>query len=193
MRNPTEMMVDILKSDVAQQIIDYVSPIYGDSYVGLWLFEVMGQALDPVVEYSASLKTEGNPLTSDLLLPLWEQHYKIPTNEALTKEQRQKQLKTKILGRRALNPTVLAEIVSASLGGVRVDIQERYEGDKNTFLVNVREVIPSFEPARAVLSERKPAHLIYVIRVATQSGADVPMVTAVARTLCVRYNMEVKQ
>lgn len=193
MRQPTEMMVDILKSDVAQQIIDYVSPIYGDSYVGLWLFEAIGEAMDPVVEYSAALKTEGNPLTSDLLLPMWEKHYNVPVNESYTREQRLQQLRTKILGRRAINPKVLGEIVSAALGGVRVDISEHYEGDKNTFLVNVREVIPSFEPARAVLSERKPAHLVYVIRIATQTVADVAMKTAVANTLCVRYGMEVKQ
>ena len=193
MRNPTEMMAKILKSDVAQQVSDYVSPLYGDSYVGLWLFEVIGEALDPVVAYAAALKTEGNPLTADLLLPLWEQHYKLPANEALTKEQRQQRIKAKILGRGALNPNVLAEIVSAALGGVRVDIQERYEGDKNTFLVNVREVIPSFEPARAVLSERKPAHLIYVIRVATQTVAGAEIKTAVAITHSQKYRIEVMQ
>ena len=42
MNHQTELMRSILKNQKAQEIIDYVSPIYGNSYVGLWIYEAIG-------------------------------------------------------------------------------------------------------------------------------------------------------
>ena len=44
----TDLMEKILKSEAAQRIIDYVSDVYGESYVGLWLFQVIGIVIDEV-------------------------------------------------------------------------------------------------------------------------------------------------
>ena len=49
MRYQTELMRSILTNETAQKIIDYISPIYGDSYVGLWLFQAIGTALGTFV------------------------------------------------------------------------------------------------------------------------------------------------
>ena len=49
MRNPTQLMRSILTDETAQKLIDYVSQVYGDSYVGLWIFQVIGAALGSVV------------------------------------------------------------------------------------------------------------------------------------------------
>ena len=38
----TDLMEQILTSESAKQMIDYVSPIYGKSRIGLWLFQVIG-------------------------------------------------------------------------------------------------------------------------------------------------------
>ena len=50
MRNPTELMQQILQNEISQRIIDYVSPIYGDSYVGLWIYESIGGVLKDDVD-----------------------------------------------------------------------------------------------------------------------------------------------
>lgn len=191
MRNPTELMQQILQNEISQRIIDYVSPIYGDSYVGLWIYESIGGVLKEVVDIAEALKSEGNPATSVLLLDYWEKYYQLPTDPTLTTEQRQQRIIAKIRQRGPLNPTVLAQMVSAALGGVPVEITERYA--KNTFLVNIREVVDSINPAVAVLEQRKPAHLIYKIQVATQTVSEAEIKTAIAVTRAERFKVEVLQ
>lgn len=191
MRNPTEMMRQILKSETAQTIIDYVTPIYGESYVALWMYEAIGQALQKVEGFCESLKNEGNPATSVLLLDYWENYYHIPRDTSLNIVQRQQRIVAKMRQRGPLNPTALENMVSAALGGVPVEITERYA--KNTFLVNIREVVDSINPAVAVLEARKPAHLIYKIQVATQTVSDAEIKTAIAVTHAERFKVEVLQ
>ena len=191
MRYQTELMRSILTNETAQQIIDYVSPIYGDSYVGLWLFQAIGVALDEVCKIAKQLKNETNPATADLLLGYWEQEYGLATDTSLTKEQRRTKILAKTQTRRAANPARLSTAVSAALGGVEVDITENV--DKNTFLVNIRENVPSLVPAVAVLERMKPAHLIYQIRVATQTVSTAEIKVAIAMTHAEQYKVEVLQ
>lgn len=191
MRNPTDLMLQILQNELAQEIIDYVSPIYGESYVGLWIYEAIGMVMQEVKDIFIKLKTEGNPLTADLLLSEWENYYRIPSDPTMTKEQRQQRIVNLIRMRGPCNPTVLADAVSVALGGVPVEITEHKA--KNTFLVNIREVVDSINPAVAVLEQRKPAHLIYQIQVATQTVSAADIKTAIAITHAERFNVEVLQ
>lgn len=180
MRYRTELMESILTSEKAQEMIDYISPIYGSSYVGLWIFQAVGTILDEVYSIAERLRYESNPSTSDLLLSYWEKHYKIPIDNSLTTEQRQLRILTKIQSRGPCNPRKMEAAVSAALGGAEVEITENVA--KNTFLVNVRDVVSDFTPAIAVLERMKPAHLIYQIQVATQMVADADLKVAIAMT-----------
>ena len=191
MRYQTEMMRAILTNKTAQKMIDYVSPIYGNSYVGLWLFQAIGTALGKVCDICEDLRLETNPATATLLLDQWEDQYGLPRNSALTVEQRRARILAKIQSRGPCNPAVLEAAVSAALNGVPVEITERVA--KNTFLVNVRECVDDLTPAVAVLERMKPAHLIYQIRVATQTISDAEIKAAIALTHSEQYNVEVFQ
>lgn len=187
MRYKTEMMEAILTNEKAQEIIDYVSHLYGESYVGLWIFQAIGTVLEDVCSIGEQLRHETNASTTELLLGNWEKHYGLPINPTLTTAQRQNILIAKIQERGPINPTRLAASVSASLGGVPVEIVENIA--KNTFLVIVRELVPSLDPAHATLIRRKPAHLIYEIRVTVQTIANVEKVR-VATALTHRETFE---
>ena len=63
MNYQTALMQQILTNEKAQEIIDYVSQIYGDSYVGLWLFQTIGSVLGPVCDLSEQLTLETSPAT----------------------------------------------------------------------------------------------------------------------------------
>lgn len=191
MRNPTDLMRAILQNPKAQEIIDYVSPIYGESYIALWIYEAIGVALSMIWDIAEKLRYEGNPATADLLLDEWESHYGLPSDSSLSQEQRRARILSKMRMRGPLNPKALEDAVSTALGGVKVEITENI--DKNTFLVNIREVVPSINPAVAVLEQRKPAHLIYQIRVATQTVAEADIRLAIAITHAEQYKVEVKQ
>ena len=191
MRYQTELMRRILTNEKAQQIIDYVSPIYGDSYVGLWLFQAIGTVLGEVCAIAEQLRYETNPTTADSLLTYWESEYGIATDTSLTKEQRRAQVISKIRNHGPVNPWRMEEAVSAALGGVEVDITENV--DTNTFLVNIRENVESITPAIAVLEKLKPAHLVYQIQVATQTITNAELKIAIALTHAEQYKVEVQQ
>lgn len=191
MNYQTKLMQEILTNEKAQEIIDYVSQIYGDSYVALWIFQAIGTVMGEVYTMAEQLCYETNPATADLLLDYWEDHYGIARNPALSKEQRQASLIAKTQSRGPCNPKALENAVSAALGGVEVEITENVA--KNTFLVNIREVVDSINPAVAVLERMKPAHLIYQIRVATQSVTTAELKTAIAMTWAELFKVEVLQ
>lgn len=191
MRNPTELMKSILTNELAQKMIDYVSTVYGNSYVGLWIFQAIGVALSDIVAIAEQLRYETNACTASLLLDYWERQYGLPTDSSLTTEQRRARILNKKQSRGPCNRARLEAAVSAALGGVEVNITENI--DKNTFLVNVRDVVPSLVPAVAVIERMKPAHLIYQIRVATQTVSDADIKLAIAMTHSEQYKVEVFQ
>lgn len=189
MRRPTELMQSILTDEIAQKIIDWVSPIYGNSYVGLWIYQAIGVVLSEVYAIAEQFRDETTPVSSDLLLDYWEKQYGLPPDSSLTKEQRRFRILTKKQSRGPCNPKRLADAVSVALGGVEVDITENV--GPNKFVVNVREIIPSILPAVSVIERMKPAHLIYDIRVATQTVTDAELKIAIAITHAEMYKLEV--
>lgn len=190
MRYQTELMRSILTDEKAQEIIDYVSPIYGNSYVALWVYQAMGIILGEIYSIAEQLRYETTPATANLLLPEWEKHYEIPTDSTLTKEQRQLRLISKTSSRGPCNPARLEAAISAALGGVKVEIEENVA--KNTFLVNIREVVEDITPAVAVLERMKPAHLIYRIQVATQMVATADIKIAIKTVHAESHTVEFK-
>lgn len=189
MRYQTELMRSILTNETAQRIIDYVSPIYGNSYVGLWLFQAIGTALNEICTVAEKLRYETTPATADLLLDYWEREYGLASDPSLTKEQRRLKLIAKSLSHGPASPARLSSAISAALGGVEVDITENV--DQNTFLVNIRENVGSFVPAVAVLERMKPAHLVYQIQAATQTITEADLRIAIAMTHAEQYKVEV--
>lgn len=184
-------MRSILTNKTAQRIIDYVSPIYGDSYVGLWIFQAIGTVLGEVCEIADQLLYETTPATADLLLDYWEKEYGIPTDSSLTKDQRRAKIIAKTQSRGPINPKRLSTAVSAALGGAEVDITENVA--QNTFLVNIRDYVESIVPAVSVLERMKPAHLVYQITMAARTVSDAEIKVAIAMTHAEQYQVEVVQ
>lgn len=185
----TEMMREILTNEMAQRIIDFVSRKYGNSYAGLWLFQAIGTGLDGVYKDAEKLQGEISPATSELLLAAYERHYGLVVDESLTTEQRQLRLLAKIQAKGPGNPARLEEATSKALGGVPVEITERWK--KNTFLVKIRDVILDLAPGIAVLERMKPAHLIYETRVEVEREVAGNLTTATATTLAENHFVEI--
>jgi hypothetical protein len=184
------MMREILTNETAQRIIDFVSPIYGNSYVGLWIYQAIGVVLEEVYDIANQLQYEITPATSELLLDYWEDHYKIPRDSSLTAQQRQQRILSKLVSRGGCTPHRMAKAISAALNGVDVDIEENVA--KNTFRIYIREFVDSIAPAVAVAERMKPAHLVYQIQVATRTVAQAEIDVAIAMTRAEMYKVEVK-
>ena len=191
MRQPTEMMLSILTNETAQKIIDYVSPIYNNSYVGLWIFQAIGTLLGEVYDICSTMRYETTPSTSTLLLDYWEDQYALHRDSSLTIEQRRSRIIRKIYSRGPCNPTVLESAISGAMGGIRVKIKENVA--KNTFAVLLYGTVNDVEPALAVLERMKPAHLIYEIRVVSTATITAEVNVGAAVTHGEKFNLEVIQ
>ena len=180
MRQPTDMMRAILTDETAQDIIDWVPPVYGDSYVGLWIFQAIGSLLGEVRDICEALMKETSPATATLLLDQWEDQYGLHRDSSLSTEERRSRIVRKRISRGPCNPATMAMAVSEALGGVQVEIQENVA--KNTFAVVLADVVNDVTPAVAVLDRMKPAHLIYEFRVAAQTAITTRVGVGIAVT-----------
>ena len=180
MRQPTELMRSILTDEMAQDIIDWVPPVYGDSYVGLWIFQAIGTLIGEIRDICEALMYETTPATATLLLDQWEDQYGLQRDSSLSMEERRSRIIRKIHSRGPCNPVTLAMAVSSALGGVQVEILEHVA--KNTFAVVLAEAVDDVTPAVAVLDRMKPAHLIYEFRVAAQTATATKVGVGIAVT-----------
>ena len=69
--------------ELARDMMGMISPIYDNSYVGKWIFEVMSVPLSLAQKTINELREQAFPETATWSLPYWEKSYGIPTNESL--------------------------------------------------------------------------------------------------------------
>lgn len=102
--------------ETARDMMGMISPIYDDSYVGKWIFEVMSAPLALAQEVVDDLKNQAFPETATWSLPYWEQSYNIVTNEALSIEERRSAIIRKRNFRKPMNPARIEMLLSEVCG-----------------------------------------------------------------------------
>lgn len=156
------MIEKIIKSPSARKALSCISPIYGESFVGLWLLEVIGRQLDDLEKWGEEYGDQVVPYTAAWSLPYWEEQFGLPSNDALTIEQRRNAVLARIQTRAPINPEKLGKIASLA-AGVEVKILEQ----PGEYQFRVEMTDPSGAYNKQALCEeidlRKPAHLIYAI------------------------------
>ena len=188
--NKTEMAEKILTSDEAKELYNMVSPIYGESYVALWIFQALGTGLDVAKALAEGLFQELRPETATWFLPEWEKRYGITPGADWTLERRREAVISKRKLNAPITPKKLSEMVSA-LVGVPVDIIENT--GKNQFTVYVRQntTAEKFASAKEAIDEAKPAHLFYDIVIAEEHVIPVNNYVAVGAATKENYYVEV--
>lgn len=161
MKYTSPLMKEILQSPKAQKIIDYVSPIYEDAYIGLWIFEVIGRELDWMAHYCVEYGYQVVPNTATWALKYYEQMYGIQTDESLPLEIRRANILSRTQDRAPLNPKKLAKIASLAANNAPVEVIEIT--GKHRFILSVTDIYDKklIKTVRSVVDERKPAHLYY--------------------------------
>ena len=157
MRYRTELMEEILTSPQAQKIIDYVSPIYGESYVFLWLFQAIGMILDEGESFPEEFANQVTPVTATWSLEFWEKEYGITPDPDWTIEQRRIYIIDRITSRKPINPKRIKDLVSEFYG---FDSEIIENSAKNTFTVLIRGYVTNIDKIKAAINEIKPAHLL---------------------------------
>lgn len=172
----------IIRSPSAETFLRMVTKgFYDNSYIGLWMYEVIGREWDEMREWAEGLKDEINPQTCTWSIGIWEWVYGIETDESLPIEYRRQRILAKIIGVRPINPEIIRRGVAALIGG------ELDEIEVNDFVGPYRfEVIlhPSgkspFNYARIFeyVREIKPSHLAFEAAVETKADISIRIDTS---------------
>lgn len=186
----TDMVEQILTSEEGKRILEYLSPIYGRSYVGLWMLQIIGMQLDKVNNWTAELALQVTPKTATWTIEFWEQEYDIVPDDGWTLEQRQENILQKMRFFAPITPKKLEEVASAA-AGAPVEIRENT--GKNTFHVLVRRYTEHFDRAKELIDEAKPAHLIYTIQIAELILTQANLYGGIGVTMYQKFNVEVVQ
>lgn len=177
--NKTELAESILKSDEAKKIYNMVSPIYGNSYVALKIFQAQGKELDRAKELAEDVSRQLNPETATWLLPLWEERYGITPGADWTLERRREAVISKRKYNAPIVPKKMGALLSALIG-VPVDIAENTGPNQFTVYIRKNVTVDKYANAIQFVDEAKLAHLIYNIEIAAEITASVIQQTAVA-------------
>lgn len=158
----TELTEKILKSPQARRILSYLSPVYGDAYVMLWLIQITGALLDKQDELGNDHIIQAFPQTATWSISRWEEQCGVTPDPEWDLSQRRRALIAREKPTTPMGPGRLEEIVSNAAGG-RVSITENT--GKNAFRLTFWEgpETPAMNRRGAFreLNRFKPAHLIY--------------------------------
>ena len=97
----------ILTNVTARRMVDHVSPIYANSYVGLWIFEAISREYEEAWSLVRTLPDQLFPETATWAIELWEQRYGIEPDPLLPIEERRRRVITRRTVPRPINPEAL--------------------------------------------------------------------------------------
>jgi len=158
----SELSKRILTNDLSRRMVKMVSPIYQESYIGLWLFEVIGREYEDMRQIVDEYMAQLNPETATWGLELWERRYGIITDFALSYAQRRELLATQT----SQNGPFLAKHAVA----IAESITERIAWmDDNTgpymSTLWLQTDTDDLDKIVAELNRRKPAHWTIEIKI----------------------------
>lgn len=158
----TELMRSILKSPMAQKMIQQITPRYGNAYVFLWLMEVTGLEWDDIIKWAEELRLQVVPQTATWSLEYWERQYRITPDPAWSIEQRRQNIIRKMTGKSPANPAKVQHIVE-TMTGLQARVQENT--GKNHFTVYISGFPEDVdeEAIRKALRKAVPARLLFTI------------------------------
>lgn len=149
----------------AQQMMQTITGngFYDRSYIGKWIFQVMGQEIEAAKKYIEELPEQVFPKSVTWGIGYQEMKYGIPENTGMTLEERRKQLMIqKILS--PMNPAFLERQIGLIIGHERVEVIEN--NPEYSFRVEILEsdtTAASYPEVRKFVRKVKPSHLALLI------------------------------
>lgn len=137
---------------------------YDKSYVGKWLYQVMGFEMEDARRIVEELPYQAFPETATWGLKYHEQKYNLPVRENLSYEERRKYIFQKRDTRTPMNPYRM-EVILGSILGRKVHVDDE-SGPANTFTVkiepgdNAADVSAAIQKLKAV----KQSHVDFTVR-----------------------------
>ena len=150
-------------SPSAQRMMSRISPIYGKSYVGKWLFQVMGLEWDDAWLRFDELREQAFPETTTWAIEYWEERYAVIPKPGSTLEERRRNLIAKRGIRSPMNPARVEAIIG-SMTGKAVECTENVA--PYTFAVTIEGAeagTVDLEEVYKRLYQIKPSHQTFIL------------------------------
>ena len=141
---------------------------YERSYMGLWIFEIIGREWDEMKSWAEGMKDEIHPQTCTWSIPIWEWVYGIPSDDALPLPFRRQRVLAKIIATVPVNPEAIRRGVAALVGAYAetVEVDEGAGPYRFDVIIHPAEVPVPFPYSRIAryIRETKPSHLCFKAR-----------------------------
>ena len=147
-------------SEMAKDMLSMVSPIYNEAYVGKWIYQIMGLAMQMASDTIKGTLEEGFPQTATYTLPWWEDMYGLPVNPDLPVEERRNKIVIRRTTKRPMNPAAIERIVT-QVSGRSCHLEENtdvytyeiriYNGESAVVYDTVREEVDKIRQAKNVI------------------------------------------
>ena len=158
----TETMRKILTSPKAKEMIQNISPRYGEAYVFLWLLQVIGLEFDKVSAYFEGYKDQVVPQTATWTLDYWERQYGIVPEPSWSNSRRRENIINKMQSKGPMNPARLVNIASVA-AGFPARIVENTGKNQFTLYISATQDMVNETAVKEAVDKSKPAHLFYNI------------------------------
>lgn len=175
-------------SEAAVRMMGRISPIYDRSYVGKWIFQVMGAEMDFVRDRYLELRDQAFPETATWAIQYWEQRYGIIPNSEDTLQTRRNRILAYRSLRVPMNPARMQKIVR-DYSGLESEIDENT--DDYTFTVLLLQGPTWTDPSGAVkrLHEVKQTHKRMIVKTVRRETSDLHFYTGVAERVGIAYTI----
>lgn len=164
-------------TETAKRMMSRISPIYDRSYVGKWLFEVMGLEMEEARILVESLRDQCFVERCTWGMRYWEQRYGITPDETKPLEERRQAVIQKRGKAQAMTPATLEQILEA-LTEREVAVSEDNSNYRFTVSIGEGTSHVDYEAVIKKVNTVKPSHLEYSIELARKGTLNLYMAVA---------------
>lgn len=174
-------------SESAKRMMSYITGngFYDKSWVGKWIFQVMGQEMDEVRRIIVDeLPYQAFPETATWGLCYLEEKYGLPIRENLSYEERRNLIMAKRDLRAPMTPYRM-ELILGSLTGREITVDDMDQNlAPNTFTVTIHpgEAVVDFKQAYDTLNQIKQSHTTYVLGMEAEQQQELYIGAALLAT-----------
>lgn len=155
-------------NETALRMMERISPIYDRSYVGKWIFEIMGMEMGEARAYFEELRQQPFPERTTWAIEYWERRYAITPKPTDDLETRRRNIIMKRGARLPMNPARMEQIVDGLTGGTSA-VTENI--DDYTFQVTIDGATLGMNTLSVIkeVKRRKPSHQNFIVSVVLQA------------------------
>ena len=159
-------------NETALRMMERISPIYDRSYVGKWIFEIMGMEMGEARAYFEELRQQPFPERTTWAIGYWERRYAITPKPTDDLETRRRNIIMKRGARLPMNPARMEQIIDGLTGGTST-VTENVDDYTFRVTINGMAIGKNLSNVIHTIKKNKPSHQNFEFFVILQAKEPV--------------------